>query len=58
MVMTPITIEDLPKGQLEKPYYSVGDRGFCDVCNWSSAFKTNKQIWLCDEHARELGKLW
>lgn len=56
--MTPIALEDLSESHLEKSYLPVGDRGYCDVCNWSSTFESNRQIWLCDDHARDLGHLW
>ena len=56
--MTPIRVADLPEGHAEKPYYAVEDSGYCDLCHWSEAFEDNNKIWLCNEHARELGHLW
>ncbi len=58
MKMSPIALRDLPEGHLEKPYFAAGDKPHCDLCNWYHNFKSNEDIWLCEEHARELGKLW
>ena len=56
--MTPIRVEDLPEGHIEKPYNPVEYKGYCDLCNWSSAFEGHYRFWLCPDHARELDKLW